>query len=57
MKEKYATDKLDGSPNVLVDDKPSNIDRWVKKGGIGVLYQANQDDFDTLIKKLNEVLS
>jgi len=56
MKEKYATDKLDGSANVLVDDKPSNIDRWVKKGGIGVLYQANQDDFDTLIKKLNEVL-
>ena len=56
MKEKYATDKLDGTPNVLVDDKPSNIDRWVKKGGIGILYQANEDNIDELIHKLNEVL-
>ena len=56
MKEKYATDKLDGSPNVLVDDKPSNIDRWVKKGGIGILYQANEDNIDELIHKLNGVL-
>jgi len=56
MKEKYATDPLDGKPNVLVDDKPSNIDRWIKKGGIGVLYQANEDSVEELIKKLEEIL-
>ena len=56
MKEKYATDKLDGNPNVLVDDKPSNIDRWVKRGGIGVLYQANEDSVEELIKKLDKIL-
>jgi len=52
MKEKFATDPIDGKPNILVDDKPSNIDRWVKKGGIGVLYQANQDDLGELLDKL-----
>ena len=56
MKEKYATDKLDGKPNILVDDKPSNIDRWIKKGGIGVLYQANQDSVEELIEKLEKIL-
>ena len=56
MKEKFATDPIDGKPNVLVDDKPSNIDRWIKKGGIGVLYQANENSVTELIKKLDEIL-
>ena len=38
-KEQYAMDRIDGTPNVLVDDKPSNINRWNAKGGIGILYQ------------------
>src|SRR5210317_1033420 len=54
MKEKYATDKLDGSPNILVDDKPSNISRWIDKGGIGILYQANENDVDELIEKIKK---
>ena len=56
MKEKYATDKLDGSPNILVDDKPSNISRWIDKGGIGILYQANENDVDELIEKIKKQL-
>ena len=40
MKEKYATNKLDGSPNILVDDKPTNISRWKDKGGIGILVSS-----------------
>ena len=56
MKEKYATDKLDGKPNILVDDKPSNIDRWVKKGGIGILYQANENSFEDLIEEIRKSL-
>lgn len=56
MKEKFATNKLDGTPNILVDDKPSNIQRWSEKGGIGILYQANQDDVGELIKKIQTFL-
>lgn len=53
-KENYALNEIDGSPNILVDDKPSNIDRWRDKGGIGILYQANKHSFSALQKKLTE---
>ena len=56
VKEKYAVDSLDGKPNILVDDKPSNIDNWIKKGGIGILYQANENDLKELLKKLKKSL-
>ena len=46
QKENFATDKIDGKPNILVDDKPSNIKRWVAAGGIGIRYQANEDDLE-----------
>jgi len=44
-KQKYAMDKVTGTPNILIDDKQSNIMRWREAGGVGILYQANQDDF------------
>jgi hypothetical protein len=40
-KEKYAT--TDGTPNILIDDRPINIQNWESKGGYGILYQANKD--------------
>lgn len=52
-KEAYAVDKITGEPNILVDDKPSNIDRWRNKGGIGIRYQANQDSLLDLKINLN----
>lgn len=45
-KEKYATTELDGKPNILIDDKPSNIKAFNDKGGIGIRYQANEDDLE-----------
>ena len=45
-KEKYAWSMLDGLPNILIDDKPENIKRWNDAGGIGIRYQANQDDLE-----------
>ena len=51
-KEQYAMDKIDGTPNVLIDDKPDNVGRWTAKGGIGIRYQANQDSLVTLKQKL-----
>lgn len=43
-KPKYAWSMLDGKPNILIDDKPENIKRWNDAGGIGIRYQANEDD-------------
>ena len=42
-KELLATNRLDGSPNVLIDDKPTNIKKWNDAGGIGLQFQANKD--------------
>ena len=42
-KESYAKDKASGTPNILIDDRPVNIQRWQGAGGYGILYQANRD--------------
>jgi hypothetical protein len=52
QKERYAMDKIDGKPNVLIDDKPDNVGRWIAKGGIGIRYQANEDSLVDLKQKL-----
>ena len=49
-KESYAVDKVTGVPNILIDDRPKNLEKWVARGGIGIRYQANEDSLD-LIKK------
>ncbi len=45
-KESYAKDKGTGTPNILIDDRPINIQRWQGAGGYGILYQANRDSLD-----------
>jgi hypothetical protein len=52
QKERFAVNKIDGSSNILVDDKPDNIRRWNERGGIGIRYQANQDSLITIKRKL-----
>ena len=52
QKEKYAVNRFDGKPNILVDDKPDNIARWKAKGGIGIRYQANECSLLELKTKL-----
>ena len=56
QKERYATDRLDGTPNILVDDKPDNISRWISKGGIGILYQANECTFEYVKEEIENAL-
>ena len=45
-KHKFAKDPVDRRPNILIDDKPENIDNFNAAGGIGIRYQANQDDLN-----------
>ena len=56
-KEQLAINKLDSSPNVLIDDKYDNIRKWRKKGGIGLQFQANKDSVDVLKRRINEVIT
>ena len=51
-KEQFATGRFDGKPNILVDDKPDNVSRWITKGGIGIRYQANESSLVDLKQKL-----
>jgi len=51
-KHKYAWNKLTRKPNILVDDRPDNIRRWIDAGGIGIVFQTDQDDLSTLYEKL-----
>lgn len=45
-KHKYTKDPVDRRPNILIDDKPENIERFNAAGGIGIRFQANQDDLE-----------
>ncbi len=45
-KHKYAYNPLTRKPNILVDDKPENITRFNKAGGLAIRYQANEDDLE-----------
>jgi len=53
-KETYATDKVTGTPNILIDDRPINIQKWQSAGGYGILYQANRDSLTKIQKGLED---
>ena len=53
-KETYATDKATGTPNILIDDRPVNIQKWQAAGGYGILYQANRDQLNKVQKGLED---
>ena len=53
-KETYAKDKASGTPNILIDDRPVNIQKWQAAGGHGILYQANRDPLTKVEKGLED---
>jgi hypothetical protein len=53
-KESYAKDKGTGTPNILIDDRPINIQKWQAAGGYGILYQANRDQLTKVQKGLED---
>jgi hypothetical protein len=46
----------DGVPNILIDDRPANLERWIAKGGIGIRYQANENTLDELKAEVLDAL-
>lgn len=50
-KGKYAK-QPDGTPNILIDDRGSNITEWEASGGIGIKYQADENGLDTVTQGL-----
>ena len=53
-KESYAKDKAAGTPNILIDDRPINIQKWQAAGGYGILYQANRASLEKVKKGLED---
>lgn len=53
-KEKFAR-QADGTPNILIDDYPTNIRLWEANGGIGILY--TDGECDKALRKLRYALA
>ena len=43
------------APNILIDDKGSNIKSWTDAGGIGIKYQADEDPLEKVKKALESI--
>jgi hypothetical protein len=43
----------DGTPNILIDDRGSNISSWEAAGGIGIKYQADENSLSDIVTGLN----
>lgn len=54
QKERHAVNP-DGSPNILIDDRGTNIVAWRSRGGIGIKYQADEDSLDKVARGLAHV--
>jgi hypothetical protein len=54
-KGKYAK-QPDGTPNILIDDRGSNITEWEASGGIGIKYQADENGLDTVARGLRRAI-
>jgi hypothetical protein len=52
VKETYAV--KNGVRNILIDDRPINIDKWQSKGGYGILYQANKHALSKVSQALEQ---
>jgi 5'-nucleotidase len=50
-KAKWAK-QADGTPNILIDDRGSNISAWEAAGGVGIKYQADEDGLDVIVNGL-----
>jgi 5'(3')-deoxyribonucleotidase len=54
-KAKYAV-QPDGTPNILIDDRGSNIASWEAAGGVGIKYQADENGLDVVARGLRRAV-
>ena len=59
-KTKYATCRMIGLPNILIDDRPDNIHKFNAAGGVGIRFQHDEDDleeylFDALLETVQDI--
>ena len=54
-KAKFAK-QPDGTPNVLIDDRGSNISSWEAAGGVGIKYQADEDSLSVVTSGLKRAM-
>ncbi len=54
-KAKHAV-QPDGTPNILIDDRGSNITSWEAAGGVGIKYQADEDGLDVVVEGLKRAI-
>jgi len=40
--------KYSGVDRILIDDRDSNIEQWISKGGIGILHTSTEDTIEQL---------
>ena len=52
-KWKWAT--IRGVPNLLIDDRPTNLEEFKAKGGLTIRYQANESKLDKFEQKLKDL--
>lgn len=55
-KAKHAV-QPDGTPNILIDDRGSNITAWEAAGGIGIKYQADEDSLATVMQGFRRAIN
>jgi len=56
QKQKYAV-QSNGTPNILIDDRGSNITAWEAAGGIGIKYQADEDGLDVVAQGIKRAIA
>ena len=56
QKHKYAV-QPNGTPNILIDDRGSNITAWEAAGGIGIKYQADEDSLDVVAQGIKRAMA
>ena len=45
-----------GKSNILIDDRPHNIEDWQNNGGNAIRFQANEDPIEVVTNAVTEIL-
>ena len=47
---------VDATGNILVEDNIKNFERWIKAGGVGILFKKNECNYEkNIISDLSDI--